>query len=406
MLKPEAVFSVAELNTYVNLLLGNDVNLASITVRGEISGFKRHTSGHLYFTLKDETASVRAVMFKYNALRLTFFPKDGLSVTVSGRVGLYEKDGSFQLYADSMRVTGEGDLYRKFIQYKNELEKRGWFDAALKKEIPFLPKAVGVITSASGAAIEDIRKVIGRRFPSMPILLYPASVQGNTAAAEIAAAIRRADAEHTADVLIVGRGGGSLEDLWAFNEPAVAEAVHQCALPVISAVGHEIDFSICDFVADLRAATPSAAAELAVPELEKLFDTVAALRKRLSRSLLHGTEEKQARLLLLKSRPCFSSPQTLLDRARQRLSEAEDALQSIPVERVAAFRNRLAAAGGALRGFSPSALLERGFLLAENSEGKRICSATEIRAGDALSVIFHDGTVHTMVTEIQVNTNM
>ena len=278
-LKP--VFTVSELNEYVDLMLSRDPFMGELTVTGEISAFKRHTSGHLYFTLKDDAASVRCVMFRPNALRLSFFPKDGMSVRIEGRAGLYGRDGSFQVYAERMEKTGDGALYQKFLALREELKGRGWFDESLKKPIPFLPRAVGVVTSGTGAAIEDIRNVIARRFPNMPIRLYPVAVQGEKAAGEIAAAIRQADRERRCDVLIVGRGGGSLEDLWAFNEEIVVAAVHDCTLPVISAVGHEIDFSLTDFAADLRAPTPSAAAELAVPELGKLKDGLAQSRDRL-----------------------------------------------------------------------------------------------------------------------------
>ena len=324
-LKP--VFTVSELNEYVDLMLSHDPYMGELTVTGEISAFKRHTSGHLYFTLKDDAASVRCVMFRPNALRLSFFPKDGMSVRIEGRAGLFGRDGAFQVYAERMEKTGDGALYQKFLALREELRRRGWFDEAGKKPIPFLPQAVGVVTSGTGAAIEDIRNVIARRFPNMPIVLYPVAVQGEKAAGEIASAIRQADRERRCDVLIVGRGGGSLEDLWAFNEEVVVAAVHDCGLPVISAVGHEIDFSLTDFAADLRAPTPSAAAELAVPELGKLVDRLSQSRDRLRSALLHGVERKKDRLELLIRRRGGLAAEQRLQQEQQRLDQCRDALE-------------------------------------------------------------------------------
>lgn len=392
-------FTVSELNTYVNTILGLDENLNSITVRGEISGFKRHASGHLYFSLKDENASVRVVMFKYSAMRLSFLPKDGLSVSISGHVGLYEKDGSFQLYAESMSTTGAGDLYKRFIALKDELEKKGWFSADIKKSIPFLPSSVGVVTSASGAAIEDIRKVIGRRFPSMPIILYPASVQGNGAAEEIAAAIEKADAANEVDVLIVGRGGGSLEDLWAFNELPVAVAIHNCSLPVISAVGHEIDFSICDFVSDVRAATPSAAAEIAVPEYRMLQDSIATISSRLEKCVQRGLSEKNAYLKMVSNSVIFRNPCTLLESSSQRLETGWNTLSELIARRLSDYSLRLKVAYAGIRAYSEESLLKKGYISAIRDDGTRIFSIDELETGERILLRFKDGSAHVSVLD-------
>lgn len=400
MIDVQPTFSVSELNSYVNLLLGLDDNLKSITVRGEISGFKRHTSGHLYFTLKDEKASVRVVMFKYNASRLSFFPKDGLAVNITGHVGLFEKDGSFQLYADSMVSTGSGDLYRLFTELKEELDKKGWFAATEKKQIPYLPSCVGVVTSPSGAAIEDIRKVIGRRFPGMPIRLYPASVQGVGAAEEIANAVFLADKEKAVDVLIVGRGGGSLEDLWAFNEMAVATAVHDCSIPVISAVGHEIDFSICDFVADVRAATPSAAAELAVPEFSALSNSLSSVRKRLENSILRGVTEKRNVLKGLENNPYLKNPHMILDAPLQRLESCWGNISDISQRSFADFSLRLKVAQAALKPYAEDSLLAKGFIVATKENGIRVFSAKSLDPGDRLKIRFKDGTANVSVIDV------
>ena len=395
-LKP--VFTVSELNEYVDLMLSRDPFMGELTVTGEISAFKRHTSGHLYFTLKDDAASVRCVMFRPNALRLSFFPKDGMSVRIEGRAGLYGRDGSFQVYAERMEKTGDGALYQKFLALRDELKARGWFDESLKKPIPFLPRAVGVVTSGTGAAIEDIRNVITRRFPNMPIVLYPVSVQGERAAGEIAAAIRKADEEQRCDVLIVGRGGGSLEDLWAFNEEMVVAAVHECTIPVISAVGHEIDFSLTDFAADLRAPTPSAAAELAVPELGKLKDCLSESRDRLRSALLHGVERKRDRLELLIRRRGGMLTEQRLREAQQRLDQCRDALEDGIDRRLQRQRDALATVGARLKAADPLGALDRGFALVRRQQGNIVRRAADTAVGEGLILRFRDGHVEASVT--------
>ena len=395
-LKP--VFTVSELNEYVDLMLSRDPFVGELTVTGEISAFKRHTSGHLYFTLKDDAASVRCVMFRPNALRLSFFPKDGMSVRIEGRAGLYGRDGSFQVYAERMEKTGDGALYQKFIALREELKGRGWFDESLKKPIPFLPRAVGVVTSGTGAAIEDIRNVIARRFPNMPIRLYPVAVQGEKAAGEIAAAIRQADRERRCDVLIVGRGGGSLEDLWAFNEEIVVAAVHDCTLPVISAVGHEIDFSLTDFAADLRAPTPSAAAELAVPELGKLKDGLAQSRDRLCAALRHGVERKRDRLeLLIRRRGALLTEQRVMQE-QQRLDTCRDALEEGIEGRLQRQRDALATVGARLKAADPLGALDRGFALVYDAKNDLVRRADDAAVGEGLTLRFRDGRVQAHVT--------
>ena len=400
-LKP--VFTVSELNEYVDLMLSRDPFVGELTVTGEISAFKRHTSGHLYFTLKDDAASVRCVMFRPNALRLGFFPKDGMSVRIEGRAGLFGRDGAFQVYAEHMEKTGDGSLYQKFLALREELQKRGWFDEDLKKPMPFLPRAVGVVTSGTGAAIEDIRNVISRRFPNMPIILYPVAVQGEKAAGEIAAAIRRADEERRCDVLIVGRGGGSLEDLWAFNEETVVAAVHECSLPVISAVGHEIDFSLTDFAADLRAPTPSAAAELAVPELSKLKERLAQDRDRLRSALLRGVERKGDRLELLVRRRGALLTEQRLQQEQQRLDRCRDGLE----EGIEGWLRRrwdaLAAVSARLRADDPLGALDRGFALVYDDQGGLLRRAEDANVGRDVALRFRDGRVGAKVTGKEIH---
>ena len=392
------VFTVSELNEYVDLMLSRDPFMGALTVTGEISAFKRHTSGHLYFTLKDDAAAVRCVMFRPNALRLSFFPKDGMSVRIEGRAGLFGRDGSFQVYAERMEKTGDGALYQRFLALREELKGRGWFDESQKKPIPFLPRAVGVVTSGTGAAIEDIRNVISRRFPNMPIRLYPVAVQGEKAAGEIAAAIRQADQERRCDVLIVGRGGGSLEDLWAFNEEIVVAAVHECSLPVISAVGHEIDFSLTDFAADLRAPTPSAAAELAVPELSGLADRLSQNRDRLRSALLHGVERKRDRLELLVRRRGGLLTEQRLEKEQQRLDQCRDALEEGIERRLQRQRDAMTAMGVRLKAADPLGALDRGFALVYGPQGRIVRRAAETAAGDGIELRFRDGRVRADVT--------
>lgn len=398
MMELKPVFTVSELNEYVDLMLSRDPFMEELTVMGEISAFKRHTSGHLYFTLKDAAAAVRCVMFRPNALRLSFFPKDGMSVRIEGRAGLYGRDGSFQVYAERMEKTGDGALYQQFLALRDQLKGRGWFDESLKKPIPFLPRAVGVVTSGTGAAIEDIRNVISRRFPTMPIVLYPVSVQGEKAAGEIAAAIRKADEERRCDVLIVGRGGGSLEDLWAFNEEMVVAAVHDCSLPVISAVGHEIDFSLTDFAADLRAPTPSAAAELAVPELGKLKDRLLESRDRLRSALLHGVERKKDRLELLIRRRGGLLTEQRLHEAQQRLDQARDALEEGIERRLQRQWDALATVGTRLKAADPLGALDRGFALVQGKQNAIVRRAADTSVGEGLTLQFRDGRVTAEVT--------
>lgn len=398
MSEAKPVFSVHELNEYIDLLLGFDPNLKDLAVEGELEAVKRHTSGHLYFTLKDETASVNCVMFRQYVMGLRFLPKDGQRVRLVGRATLYQRDGRFQLMATGLMPKGDGSLYAAFAAYKEDLKNRGWFDESLKLQIPFLPKAVGVVTSASGAAWHDIQNVISRRFPYMPVLLYPSAVQGEGAAQEIAASIDRANEENRCDVLIVGRGGGSMEDLWAFNEPAVADAIHRSGIPVISAVGHETDVSISDFIADLRAPTPSAAAELAVPEWTVLQSTLQAEADRLRNALSNGIKRKQDRLNILFQDALRLRIHRLIDQKRQLADElhsnAEKRISSALDQR----RHALEREGQRLLAYSPQQTLSRGFALVEKRDAGIVSHASDLKTADAISIRFMDGTVDATVT--------
>ena len=392
------IFSVHELNEYVDLMLGHDPNLSRLTVEGELSGCKRHPNGHLYFTLKDDLASVSCVMWKQHTQALRFLPRDGMRVRLIGSAALYARDGRFQLYATALQKQGEGDLFAAFCKYRDELQARGWFDAESKQPIPQLPACVGVVTSGAGAALHDIKTVIARRFPSMPIRLYPAAVQGEGAADEIARAIEAANAEAIADVLIVGRGGGSMEDLWAFNEPPVAEAIHKSRIPVISAVGHETDVSISDFVADLRAPTPSAAAELAVPEKAALEAGICELGRRLSLTLLNGVAAKRDRLRLLWADGTKMRLRMRMDRVRQSLADASDTMDRMAKDATGQKRNELVRMGERMEAYSPQRTLMRGFALIYDSSEKLITSAGALTAGRTVRMRLHDGAAEAVVS--------
>lgn len=396
-LKP--VFSVSELNEYISLTLSHDPNLAKLQVQGEISGFHRHSTGHLFFTLKDAKASVECVMFKGSALMLKFIPKDGIKVKLSGQATLYQKDGSFRLIAERLDKLGEGELYARFIKLKEELKGLGYFDSINKKPIPKLPHCIGIVTSSTGAVLHDINNVLGRRFPLMPTVLYQTAVQGAAAAEEIAAAIRLANEDACCDVLIVGRGGGSLEDLWAFNEMDVANAIFNSDIPIISAVGHETDFTIADFVADLRAPTPSAAAELAVVEYCAVTTALEQCHSRLSNALGNGLDKKKSALQLMIGRSAFANINNAL--AQQRLS-LDDSL--VRITRIAADglnqrRSVLNELGVRLEANSLGATLNRGFVLVTSNDGSVVSCAEGLKADQRLRLHFKDGCTDVAVQE-------
>lgn len=392
--------SVTQLNEYVSGLLKRDLLLQGLSVRGEISGFKRHSSGHLYFAIKDEGALLRCVMFRQNAQTLSSLPKDGEQVTVRGNVSLYVKDGQYQFYVTHIERDGRGDLYRRFLALKASLEAEGLFDQARKKPAPLLPKCLGVVTSPTGAAIQDIVTVTRRRFPNMNILLYPVRVQGEGAAAEIAQAIGAMDKLGMADVLIVGRGGGSLEDLWAFNEEAVARAIYACSVPVVSAVGHEIDFSIADFVADLRAPTPSAAAELCVPEYEQLMGEVlgaAQALQALSHARLGSLRQE---VELLSGAGAFFLPKHQMELLRGAIGQAEAAMRgSLRAELLGAF-GALDEANARLEAMSPAQVLRRGYAMVKLPTGY-VSGARELRAGMEAQLILGDGQADIMIERVE-----
>ena len=397
-LKP--VFSVSELNEYVGCVLSTDPNLSELRVSGEISGFKRHSSGHLYFSLKDENALVRCVMFRQQAMRLTFQPQDGMQVLMYGKASLYEKDGSFQLYADYLKKSGEGELYRRFLLLKDELEKKGWFAQERKRPIPFLPARVGVVTSGTGAAVQDVLNIIARRFPRMPVVLASVRVQGAGAAEEIARAIESMNKKHAADVLIVGRGGGSMEDLWAFNETVVAEAIVNSSIPVISAVGHETDFTIADFAADLRAPTPSAAAELAVPEMDACYEATQLVNERMRRALMARMDRLRANVKIFASARAFS----LLERKVQIQRQAIDQLRERAIrgvdEQLKTYRTELLQLNTKLKALGPSAVLERGYAIITDHSGNALTGIKCIHKEGSVQIRMRDGVADARIERV------
>lgn len=399
------VITVSQLNRYVRSLLDGDLNLRSFLLSGEISNFTDHyQSGHLYFTLKDGTAAVKAVMFRSQAMYLRFKPENGMKVIVRARVSLYEKDGAYQLYVDEMQPDGAGALQIAFEQLKQRLQSEGLFDEFRKRPLPPFPKKVGVITSATGAAVQDILNVLGRRYPLAQVVMIPVLVQGENAPADLCRAVTRfCDMKDkndplTPDVIIIGRGGGSLEELWAFNDETLARTVAACTIPVISAVGHETDFTICDFVSDLRAPTPSAAAELAVPSGEELERRVARLSRSLAAALTAATEQRKRRLEGLCSRRCLSQPLYYVEERTMQLDYVLRAFSSAAQEAISRNANRLSTLAGKLDAMSPLRVIARGYAVATRGETV-ITEAKEVAGGDRLSLRFHDGSVNCIVED-------
>ncbi len=395
--------SVSQLNLYIKNLLGSDENLSSILVRGEISNFKKHFSGHMYFTLKDNKAAVKCIMFSSYAGRLAFNPTDGMQVTVAGYVSVYEKSGQYQLYAADMIEEGEGALYLEFEKLKKQLLEEGLFDESKKKAIPMMPDSIGVVTSATGSVIKDIINVLDRRFPKYHLILYPSNVQGAGAELEIAAGIRYFNEVRQTDVIIIARGGGSIEDLWPFNKEHLARAIYASKVPVISAVGHETDFTIADFTADKRAPTPSAAAEIAVPELSLIKDILHNSKGRLRNSLIKSIQEKEAHIKSLKSRPVLARPEEIfnmmsltMDRAAEKLHIAFKILME---GKETQFKEMTAK----LDILSPLGTIARGYSVIVDGEKHVITSIRQVAVGDKIRARVSDGVIIGKVSETEEN---
>ncbi len=382
----ERIFSVTELNNYIKDRLDNDPVLAAVLVRGELSNYKVYPSGHHYFTLKDETGALRCVMFRSSASKLKFRPEGGMKVIISGRVTVYPRDGAYQLYADSITPEGAGDLALAFEQLKEKLSKEGLFDPAHKKPIPPYPTRVAVVTSSAGAAVHDIIRVAGKRWPMAKIILLPVRVQGEEAPPEIAGAVRYASRYAIADVMIVGRGGGSMEDLWAFNDERVARAVYDCEIPVISAVGHEPDVTICDFVADLRAATPSNGAELGVPDSAETAEYIDSLGVRADRAVARKIAEYRRNLDLLSSRRVMQSPKYYVDDRRTALENIRVRIASAAQKDLSGARHGFAALAAKLDAMSPLKVLGRGYAIARTADGTVVRTKNDVASGDRITL--------------------
>ncbi|MGI6083893.1 MAG: exodeoxyribonuclease VII large subunit [Acetivibrionales bacterium] len=387
----DRTLTVTELTRYIKQLVDSDMLLSNVWITGEISNFKLHTSGHMYFSLKDKGALIKCVMFRTQNNRLKFRPEEGMSVIARGYVSVYPQGGAYQLYVDDMQPDGTGALYMAFEQLKSKLETQGLFDASRKKKIPLLPKAVGVITSPTGAVIRDMIQILDRRYPNTRIVVYGAAVQGIEAPAQLIEGIRYFNEKRNVEVIILARGGGSLEDLWPFNDEGLAIAISKSGIPIISAVGHETDFSISDFAADLRAPTPSAAAELVMPEKKALKDTLESVEKRLFNCLTYGLKKERDRISRLQSVRSLQKPFEIVNQKRLVLDAHERSL--ILQGRAGLERTRISlkTVVAQLNALSPLTVLARGYGVIQDENGKLIKSVKGLKSGDKLVVTMTDG---------------
>lgn len=397
------ILSVTQINEYIRALLAQDEVLSMICVRGEISNLTLHRSGHIYFTLKDETSVLKAVMFRSSAQRVKFALKEGMNVIVYGRISLYTPSGQYQLYAEDIQPDGIGALYIAYEQIKEKLQKEGLFDSSRKKAIPKLPSTVGIITSPTGAAIHDMINVMGRRFPLTKLVLYPALVQGDTAYKSLIAGVEYFNKTKSADVIIIGRGGGSMEDLWAFNNVELAYAIAKSEIPVISAVGHESDFTICDFVADLRAPTPSAAAELAVPNVLTVKNDLNKNILSVEKTLISKIQSYRKHLNVLSSARVLTSKENLLDEYKMKISLVSDKLDASMQNILRDRKHTYGILCAKLNAISPLNTLSRGYAIVQNDGGEAIASVTNIKIGDRVNILLGNGNIGAIVEEINEN---
>jgi len=397
----DGAMTVTQLNEYIKAKIDADAFLSHVTVKGEISNFTNHyKTGHFYFTIKDEGSLIKAVMFRSAAAKLNFVPENGMKILARGRVSAFVRDGQYQLYCEGMEPDGIGALYFAFEQLKKKLSAEGLFDEARKKPLPKIPTRIGVITSPTGAAIRDIINILGRRFPYAKVILYPALVQGADAAPSLIAGMQYFNTERNVDVIIIGRGGGSIEDLWAFNNEELARTVAASAIPTISAVGHETDFTICDFVADRRAPTPSAAAELAVPEMHELMRKIDNIIGRMSLLLSKRIENGRQILDFYKTQGIFAHPERMLEERKMQLLMLGQRLDTSIVGKVNSEKSLLAQRAAKLEALSPLGILSRGYSVATNEAGKVISSVQSVSPGDRLSLRLRDGKISATVDEV------
>lgn len=397
------VLSVTQINEYIRRKMDADELLSSVAVSGEISNYKMYPSGHHYFTLKDEGGALKCVMFKSSAVRLKFRPENGMKVIAVGKISVFPRDGAYQLYCTTMAMDGVGDLYAAFEQLKTKLAEKGLFDISHKKSIPQYPKVIGLVTSSAGAAVHDMLRILRKRYPLTKVLLIPVRVQGVEAPAEIASAIAYANHHQLADLLIVGRGGGSIEDLWAFNDERVAYAIYESRIPIISAVGHEPDITISDFVADLRAATPSNAAELAVPDQDALRQTLDDLSGTLLNTLRQRLAGARRHLSILSGSPALQSPDVYFSQRRKGLLLLDNRLISAQKLSVSRNKQRYLAATAKLDAMSPLKVLTRGYAMAQNAEGTVVRSVSQVTKGDHIHILLSDGSIEAQAIDIKEN---
>ena len=390
--------SVTQLNEYLKMVIEGDRVLSNVFVRGEISNFKLYSSGHAYFTLKDDAGQLKSVMFRSYFSRLAFLPEDGMRVIAHGRVSVYETSGQYQLYVDDIQPDGSGSLAMRFEQLKRKLAAEGLFDESRKRPLPPMPKRIGVITSPSGAAVHDIINVLGRRFPMAEMILYPSEVQGTQAPAQLISGIEFFSMTGLVDVIIIGRGGGSAEDLWAFNDEYLARAVASCSVPVISAVGHESDFTICDFVADRRAPTPSAAAELAVPDRGELLRSLSSVEIGLQTTVKKRIAQEKRILLQFTASRVFRRPAQMLDNFRLRLDECEQDLTRAIDQTLLQKKHTTASVAGKLQALNPLSILSRGYATVSR-DGVSVTSVKQINDNDTLDIRMADGSVRATVSQ-------
>ena len=401
----QQVLTITQLNEYIRGRMDADPLLTQVAVKGEISNYKLYPSGHHYFTLKDESAALKAVMFKGNALRLRFRPENGMKVIAMGKVSVFPRDGAYQLYCSAMAMDGVGDLYAAFEQLKKSLAAKGLFDPAHKKPLPKYPGTIGIITSSAGAAVHDMIRILRKRYPLSQVKLLPVRVQGVEAPGEIAAAISYANYHRLADLLIVGRGGGSIEDLWAFNDERVAYAIYESEIPVISAVGHEPDVTISDYVADLRAATPSNAAELAVPDQESLRQNLDSMSSAMATALTRQLRAAQQHLNVLSQSPALQSPTGYIDQRRKGLELIKNRMISAQNTAISRKNARYIAAVSKLDAMSPMKVLTRGYSMAQTERGEVLRSVDQVDAGDRITITLSDGKISTTVMENKEEVN-
>ena len=397
----QEVLSITQINEYIRSVIDHDGLLSGVAVRGEISNYKLYPSGHHYFTLKDENSALKCVMFKGNAVRLRFRPENGMKVIAMGRISVYPRDGAYQLYCTAMAMDGIGDLHAAFEQLKAKLGAQGLFDPAHKKPLPQFPGVIGIITSSAGAAVHDMLRILSKRYPLTQVRLLPVRVQGVEAPAEIAAAIRYANYHKLADVLIVGRGGGSIEDLWAFNDEGVAHAIYESQIPIISAVGHEPDVTISDYVADLRAATPSNAAELVVPDRDALLQAVDSMSAAMATALKRQIQTSRRHLDMLAQSNCLQSPEAYLRQRSDALQSVENRLLAAQEKIVHFHRQRFISHAAKLDAMSPLKVISRGYSLAQTDNGALLRSVRQVQPGDCITISLSDGKIDAAVSQVK-----